>query len=271
MKYLFITNDPELADYAFKSGVDRVMVDLETIGKSLRQMSRNTLISNHDLNDIIRIKEFNPMVPIICRINGFYGGSKNEVDIAIKNGAEFIMLPMFRTALEVNRIYEYIDSRAKLILLFETPQSIVRLDEIVGQKKFDEAHIGLNDLSLGLGIDFMFELFVSDIIEYIVNIFKINNIPFGIGGIAKIGEGVALSDLVLSEHVRLGSESVILSRSFHEYSRTLKDLLNCVNLKEEIDKLNNLKLKLMSSDESILLKNKEILKFSINNYLSNSK
>ena len=38
--------------------------------------------------------------------------------------------------------------------------------------------------------------------------------PFGFGGIARIGEGDLPSDHILGEHVRLGSTSVILSRTF---------------------------------------------------------
>ena len=37
---------------------------------------------------------------------------------------------------------------------------------------------------------------------------------FGFGGIARIGEGDLPSDNILGEHVRLGSQSVILSRTF---------------------------------------------------------
>lgn len=40
------------------------------------------------------------------------------------------------------------------------------------------------------------------------------SIPFGFGGIARIGEGDLPSDYILGEHVRLGSTSVILSRTF---------------------------------------------------------
>ena len=42
----------------------------------------------------------------------------------------------------------------------------------------------------------------------------IAGIPFGFGGIARIGEGLLPSDYILGEHVRLGSSSVILSRTF---------------------------------------------------------
>ena len=40
------------------------------------------------------------------------------------------------------------------------------------------------------------------------------NIPFGIGGIACLGTGLLPAELILAAHLRLGSERVILSRSF---------------------------------------------------------
>ena len=45
---------------------------------------------------------------------------------------------------------------------------------------------------------------------------KINakGIPFGFGGMGKIGEGMLPADAILAEHFRLGSKSVILSRTF---------------------------------------------------------
>ena len=42
--------------------------------------------------------------------------------------------------------------------------------------------------------------------------------PFGIGGIARVGEGMLPAELLLAEHVRLGSAAVILSRTFHHPS-----------------------------------------------------
>ena len=38
--------------------------------------------------------------------------------------------------------------------------------------------------------------------------------PFGFGGIARIGDGMLPAEKILAEHIRLGSSSVILSRTF---------------------------------------------------------
>ena len=112
-------------------------------------------------------------------------------------------------------------------------------------------HIGLNDLHLSLKLDFMFECLSNGIVEYLVNKIKRKGIKFGIGGIARIGEGELTADIILKEHIRLGSEMVILSRSFKK---------NIENLEYEINKLRNAieKYKNLSSDD--LERNKIILR-----------
>lgn len=271
MNYIFITNNPELANYTYLNGATRIMVDLEIIGKKERQKGLNSVISDHQLEDIKNIKLMNKNIPLICRINPVHSNTKFEIDQAILNGANYLMLPMFTTSSEVAYTYELINGRAKLILLFETPQSIIRIRQIVSERKFDEAHLGLNDLSLAMGINFMFEMLTSGIVDYVIDHFKSRNIPFGIGGIAKFGEGIASSELVMSEHVRLGSSSVILSRSFHEYSNTLQELKSRINFKEEISNLNNCRNRMMNLSVEDLNQNKSILADQIFNYLNISR
>ena len=37
LKFMYITNDPKIAALAESAGVDRIFIDLETVGKQLRQ------------------------------------------------------------------------------------------------------------------------------------------------------------------------------------------------------------------------------------------
>lgn len=78
----------------------------------------------------------------------------------------------------------------------------------------DEAHIGLNDMHLSYGLTFMFELLSNGLVENMCQTFKKYNIPYGFGGIAKIGEGLLPAERIIAEHYRLGSTRAILSRSF---------------------------------------------------------
>ena len=50
--------------------------------------------------------------------------------------------------------------------------------------------------------------------DRIADKFKEHGIPFGIGGIARLGRGILPAEHILAEHIRLGSQAVILSRSF---------------------------------------------------------
>ena len=100
------------------------------------------------------------------------------------------------------------------MLLFETPQAIDNIDEILKLSGIDEVFIGLNDLSIGYGRKFMFELLSDGTVERICNKFKEYRLPYGFGGIASIGKGMLPSEKIIKEHYRLGSSCVILSRSF---------------------------------------------------------
>lgn len=102
-----------------------------------------------------------------------------------------------------------VDDRAKICIMIETAAAMSRLDKILAVPGVDELFIGLNDLHISMGLTFMFELLSDGLVEYIAN--KCNNVgmPFGFGGIARIGEGDLPSDNILGEHVRLGSTSVI--------------------------------------------------------------
>ena len=40
-----------------------------------------------------------------------------------------------------------------------------------------------------MGLDFLYELMVNGQVEFLANKFKKHNIPFGVGGVAKMNEG----------------------------------------------------------------------------------
>ena len=88
------------------------------------------------------------------------------------------------------------------------------LDDILKLKGIDEIHIGLNDLHLEHHLHFMFELLSNGTVEQICNKIKPTGIPYGFGGIARVGEGTLPAEAIIAEHYRLGSSIVILSRSF---------------------------------------------------------
>lgn len=214
LEFMFITNDPKVAEAAQDCGVKRVWVDLETLGKEERQKGMNTVKSKHQLSDISRLRDVLIQSELLVRVNPINPGSKAEIDEAIDRGADMLMLPMFKSVKEVQSFLDYVKGRVKTTLLFETKESYEHQDEILQAGGFDEAHIGLNDMHLSYGLTFMFELLPNGLVESMCKKFKEYNIPYGFGGIAKIGEGLLPAERIIAEHYRLGSTRAILSRSF---------------------------------------------------------
>ena len=214
LDFMFITNNPEIAKVAQETGVKRIWVDLEILGKEERQPGMNTVKSGHTLEDVSAIKNVLTTSELLVRINPIHDGSEDEINEVIARGADMIMLPYFRSVDEVDTFLKCVNGRAKTTLLFESKEAVEKIDNIIANGGFDEVHIGLNDLHLSYGMTFMFELLSNGMVEKICNKFKAARIPYGFGGIAKIGEGLLPAERVIAEHYRLGSTRAILSRSF---------------------------------------------------------
>lgn len=214
LDFMFITNNPKVVEAAQDCGVKRVWIDLETLGKEERQKGMNTVKSQHSLKDISTLRQVINTSELLVRVNPINPGSKAEIHEAIERGADMLMLPMFKTTEEVKQFIDYVGGRAKTTLLFETKESYELQDEILALGGFDEAHIGLNDMHLSYHLTFMFELLSNGLVEDMCKKFKEAGIPYGFGGIAKIGEGLLPAECIIAEHFRLGSTRAILSRSF---------------------------------------------------------
>lgn len=220
LKFMYITNKPEVALIAEKNGVQRIFVDMEYIGKSDRQGGMDTVQSFHTVEDVALIKKCLTTSKLMARCNPIhdktdkYSSSKEEIDAIVDAGADIIMLPFFKTKKEVEQFINLVDGRAKTLLLFETPESLACVDEILEVKGIDEVFVGLNDLSLGYGMKFMFQLLADGTVERLCAKFKAKGLPYGFGGIAGLGKGSLPAERVIAEHYRLGSTCAILSRSF---------------------------------------------------------
>lgn len=211
---MYITNNPQVALIAEKYGVDRIWIDLETLGKEERQRGMNTVKSKHTIDDIKIIKPLLTRAEMLVRINPWHDGSEKEIEEVISAGADMIMLPMWKTVEEVENFLRTVAGKCKTTLLLETREAVECLDEVLKHGDMDEIHIGLNDLHLSYGLDFMFELLSNGIVEKIVKKIKRTGIPYGFGEIARLGCGDLPAERIIMEHYRLGSSRVILSRSF---------------------------------------------------------
>lgn len=261
MELLYITNEMKEALKAEKAGVDIIFIDLEINGKIERQGHLDTVISKHELDDIKKIRKNITKAKILTRINPINKNSSYEIDKAIEYGTDIIMLPMFTTAEEVEEFISLINSRVETCLLLETSQAFCRIEDILKIKGIDRIHIGLNDLHLSLGLDFMFECLSCGIVDILIEkIKKYPNIKYGIGGIARIGEGLLPAEKILCEHIRLGSDAVILSRTFKR---------NDENFEKNIEDIRKYWKKYKQLDKKQLDKNKDEIKIIATNIAKN--
>lgn len=220
IKLMYITNRPEVARIAEDAGVDRIFVDMEYIGKSLRQGGMDTVQSHHTTEDVRKIFHTLTRAQLLVRCNPIhtatqqYPSSREEIDAIIENGADIVMLPYFKTAKEVEEFVRLVDGRAKTLPLVETREAKESIDEILQVAGIDEIYIGLNDLSLAYGYPFMFRLLADGTVDYLAEKFRQKGLPFGFGGLASLNGGLLPGKNVLTEHYRLSSSRVILSRSF---------------------------------------------------------
>ena len=220
MKLMYITNKPAVARIAEDAGVDWIFLDMEVIGKAFRQSGLDTVQNHHTIDDIKRIRKTISQSKLLVRVNPIhdalknYPSSKDEIDATIDAGADILMRPYFKTVEEVKTFIHLVNGRAKTLLLLETVEAANLIDDILEVPGIDMIHLGLNDMHLELGMNFMFELLADGTVERLGDKIKAKGIPFGFGGIATLDGGALPGSMVLKEHVRLGSSMVIVSRSF---------------------------------------------------------
>lgn len=214
LKLMYITNNPDVALIAEKYGVDRIWIDLETLGKEERQKGMNTVKSKHTVEDVKKIKPLLSRAKMLVRVNPWNRNSLKEIESVIEAGADIIMLPMWKSTREVFEFIETVNRRCKTILLLETKEAVECLDQVLVNGGMDEIYIGLNDLHLSYGKEFMFELLVDGTVEKLTKKISAAGLPYGFGGIARLGQGELPAEKIIMEHYRLGSTRVILSRSF---------------------------------------------------------
>lgn len=212
----FFTNDPEWAAAADAAGVDRVGLDLEIIGKRKRQGRFSTWISDHRPEQVPAVFAALNRAQRFARCNPIHDGSRSEIDTLVEQGAQVLMLPMFKTVAEAETFIELVGGRAKAVLLVETAPAAVRLPRILELAGVDEIHIGLNDLHLSIGLDNHFELLASEWMDDLCGLLAESGLPYAFGGIGRAADDSlpVSSDLVYAQYPRLGATGALVSRIF---------------------------------------------------------
>jgi hypothetical protein len=268
----YITNNILEAQIVDKLNIDWIFIDLETVGKKERQIGRNTVMSDHSISDVQKIRKVVNNTKILVRCNPIGTHSQKEIEEINKtSGIDIVMLPFFKTVKEVKMFIEYLDtSKVEPTLLIETTSAIDNLNEILKIYPFKYVHIGLNDIHIERKTSFMFEPYVDGLLERTVKILNNNNVNFGIGGIGKIGSDLLPTpECIINEHTRLNSSGVILSRSFKgDFSEESKEFFE-TELTDAVIKFRESEKYSKTLDENMLLENYYLLKNDINKVVKN--
>lgn len=263
LKLMMLTHNPNIAKQAQLAGIDRIFYDLEYINKRERQSGRNTVISEYDIPGIGKVRDVLNISELVVRVNPIYFNSKNEIEEVLKYSPDYLMLPMVIDSTDVRDFVNLVHGRAKIIIMIETAQSLARIDSILETDGIDEIFIGFNDLHISMELDFMFELLSGGLVDYIADKCRKKEITFGFGGIARIGQGDLPAENIIGEHYRVGSETVILSRSFKGTDNTDGNGAFELDLVNEIKKIRSREYECASWTEQEFNQNKDFVKAKV--------
>ncbi|WGV15406.1 aldolase/citrate lyase family protein [Fuscovulum ytuae] len=264
MQFLMIVNDSEIARFVAQNGVDRLFVDLEWMGKDSRQKGLDTWKSRQTPADVSRLREAVPDAHLLVRVNPPHDGTAAEVDDALARGADSVMLPMIRTVDEVAHFVDCLAGRAEAVPLIETKSALDAIPNMVERVPLTRIHIGLNDLHLDMKLSFMFQPIANGQLEVACAAMRAAGVSFGIGGVARAREGIVSPEILLGEHVRLGSDAAILSRTFHRGTATLDELMQIMDFRAEVDALRTIYEGFQRADPMTLEANRVLARDRIN-------
>lgn len=217
-----ITNDVNLAAKCDALPGMRLFVDLERNGKAERQAGRNTFISTHQIADIARVRAVLKHSRLMVRVNPCeidkLESTHQEIEDVLARGADLLMLPMFTCAEPLQAFAALVAGRVPVVPLLETAGALASLNEWIDTPGIEEVFVGLNDLHTSLGCRFMFEPLALGHVDRVARATVLRELRFGFGGVARAHEGLLPGRDVLAEHVRLGSQAVILSRTFNHHN-----------------------------------------------------
>ena len=236
LELFLITKSADVAAYAERNGVDVIFLDLEILGKEERQGHKDTVISRHSWSDVGTVRNAVSTAQLMVRMDPPHANTPDQVRRALDAGADRLMLPMFNRAKDIEDVDKILQGRKMLVPLVETMPSLLRLEEYAGMDCIRRVHLGLNDLHLQCGLTFLFEGLTGGLADLFSQKSQRVKVPFGIGGVARLGTGGLKAERILGEHARLGSTAMILSRAFHGGADDLS-AFKLLNVQAETDRV----------------------------------
>jgi hypothetical protein len=207
---LFYTS-PDFARRAVDAGMDTLIIDWEHRNKQERQAGVDTQINSHTVAHLKEARNATD-APIICRLNGVGDWTADEVEAAIENGANEILLPMVRTVGEVEGVLDRVQGRCGVGLMIET-QDAVRLANSLSRLPISRAYIGLHDLGIDRKSKHLFEAIADGTVQHICE--QMPGARLGFAGLTLPDKGHPLPcQLLIDEMARLNFSFSFLRRSF---------------------------------------------------------
>ena len=210
MDLFLFSVDPSWGRDVVAAGAAGLIVDWERRGKARRQAGEGTQINSDTLDDLVAMRAAT-RGRLLCRINGYGPWTAGEVDDAVGAGADEILLPMVRSAEQIDRTLEAVAGRCGLGILIETQDAVDRAAELV-RRPLTRVYVGLNDLRIDRRSTELFRPLVDGTVDAVR---AVVDGPFGVAGLTLPGGGFPVpSDLLAAELVRTGADFTFLRRAF---------------------------------------------------------
>ena len=210
MDLFVFTVDPRFAAGCVDAGAAGVIVDWERRGKARRQAGEGTQINGDTPADLARVRAAT-RGRVVCRVNPAGPWTAAEVDLAVRLGADELLLPMVRRPEEVDLALDAVAGRCGLGILVETQDGVDRVDELTA-RPLRRVYLGLNDLRIDRGSSVLFAPLVDGTAD---RVRAACSVPFGVAGLTRPDAGWPVpSRLLAGELARTGAAFTFLRRSF---------------------------------------------------------
>lgn len=207
---LLFTTDVRLVTAAVEAGVDGIVIDWERRGKRERQAYADTQINQDTPADLTRVRRAT-RAPILCRINGVGDTTPGEIDAAVGEGADEILVPMVRTVAEMETVFALVKGRCRVGMLIETVDAAAAASSFA-RLPLSRVYVGLNDLGIERGTQNIFTALADGTVDAVRASVRA---PFGFGGLTVPDGGHPVPcRLLMGEMARLGASFSFLRRSF---------------------------------------------------------